>query len=144
KDLAEVLSQAARDQPNHGDAEFRVVVDGSVRALKPQIADEIAWVAREAIVNAYKHSKARHIEAEIVYAPTLFRCVVRDDGQGIDERLLKTGRDGHWGLTGMRERAERVGGTLLVRSGASAGAEVELTVKGRIAYDESSPRHFLG
>jgi signal transduction histidine kinase len=121
----------------NGDAEFRVVVDSPVRALKPQIADEIAWVAREAIVNAYKHSRARHIEAELVYAPTHFRCVVRDDGQGIDERLLKTGRDGHWGLTGMRERAERVGGTLLVRSGASAGTEIELSVKGATAYEGS-------
>ena len=48
--------------------------------------------------------------------------------------MLRSGSDGHWGLSGMRERAERVGARLNVRSSAGAGTEVELLVPGRVAF----------
>jgi DNA-binding NarL/FixJ family response regulator len=54
--------------------------------------------------------------------------LVRDDGCGIDPAVLQAGRDGHWGLSGMRERAERIGAHLQVMSHASAGTEIELSV----------------
>jgi signal transduction histidine kinase len=56
------------------------------------------------------------------------RVLVRDNGSGIDPEILGAGRDGHWGLSGMRERADRIGARLRVLSGASAGAEIELSV----------------
>ena len=79
---------------------------------------------REAVVNAYQHAGARLVEVELVYAPDSFQCIVRDDGCGIEERVLERGRDGHWGLAGMRERAERSGGELHLRSSVAAGTEV--------------------
>ena len=68
------------------------------------------------------------------------RILVRDNGCGIDPQLLHSGRDGHWGLTGMRERAERIGATLHVWSSPAAGTEVELSVPSHVAYQSRSSR----
>jgi signal transduction histidine kinase len=59
---------------------------------------------------------------------------VRDNGSGIDSQVLQTGREGHWGLAGMRERAERIGVRLSVWSSATAGTEVEVSVPGHVAF----------
>jgi len=140
EDLPNTLYRAARDQPNHADIDFRVVVEGTVRPLKPHVVEEVGRVGREAIINAFQHSKARQIEIELVYRRDVFRCIVRDDGQGIDPRVLTAGRDGHWGLTGMRERAEHAGGELRLRSSAPAGTEVELSLPAALAYSDPPPR----
>jgi signal transduction histidine kinase len=66
------------------------------------------------------------------------RVVVRDDGSGIDPEVLQSGRDGHWGPPGMRERAEKLGGRLSVWSKAEAGTEVELSVPGNLAFAASA------
>jgi len=64
--------------------------------------------------------------------------LVRDDGRGIDSSILQGGRDGHWGLSGMRERSRRIGATLKLRSRPGAGTEIELTVPGHIAFEDDS------
>lgn len=138
RDLPDVLYRAARSQPNHGEVDFRVIVDGEIRSLKPHVAEEIGRIACEAITNAHQHAQARQIEAELVYTRAVFKCIVRDDGQGIDPRVLEVGREGHWGLTGMRERIEQAGGALHLRSSAAAGTEIQLSVAGPLAYNESA------
>jgi len=138
-DLAEALYQAARDQSNYREIDFRVIVEGSARPLHPQVSDEIGRIAREAICNAYQHSRARHIEVALTYTRGLFRCIVRDDGQGMDQTVVAQGRHGHWGLRGMRERAERLGAELHVRSSATAGTEVDVSVNARIAFSDNTP-----
>ena len=76
------------------------------------------------------------IETELAYTESLFRLRIRDDGKGIapDERA-RAERSGHWGLKGMRERAERLGGELEVWSEPGAGTEIELRVPAFIAYE---------
>jgi nitrate/nitrite-specific signal transduction histidine kinase len=64
--------------------------------------------------------------------------LVRDNGKGIDEHVLRTGRDGHWGLSGMRERAQRIGAGFHVWSRAGAGTEVELSVPSHVAFQVMS------
>ena len=113
---------------------YRVVVEGSRRPLKPIIRDEVYRIGREGVVNAFRHSGATSIEVELEYGPRELRLFVRDDGRGVDPRVLQAGTDGHWGITGMRERAERIGGTLKMRSRAAAGTEVELRVPGHVAF----------
>ncbi len=113
---------------------YRVVVEGSPLPLQAVIHDEVYSIGREAIVNAFRHSGAKSIELEIEYAPNRMRVLVRDDGCGINPDVLRSGRDGHWGLSGMRERAEGIGAKFKVMSGASAGTEVELSVPGHIAF----------
>jgi nitrate/nitrite-specific signal transduction histidine kinase len=89
------------------------------------------------VINAFRHASARHIEVELHYAPDRFRLRVRDEGVGIDEHVLKTGLDGHWGLVGMRERAERIRAQLHVFSRPSAGTEVQLDVPSTVAFRRS-------
>jgi signal transduction histidine kinase len=78
----------------------------------------------------------------VEYARTFVRVLVSDDGCGIDPSVLDTGRAGHWGLPGMRERSEKIGATLKLRSRTGAGTEVQLTVPGAIAFDGQFPRTF--
>jgi signal transduction histidine kinase/ligand-binding sensor domain-containing protein len=115
-------------------AGFRVVAEGVARPLRPEIREEVYRIGREALVNAFRHSNASNIEVELEYAPGYLRLLVRDNGKGIDPEVVRAGREGHWGLSGMRERAERIGARFRVLSSASAGTEIELSVPGHIAY----------
>ena len=138
-DLAHAFSQIPQELGSRDvdrmQAAFRVIVDGQQRPLRPLLRDEVYRIGREALINAFRHSRASHIEIELDYAYGRFRVVVRDDGSGIDQRTLQTGRDGHWGLSGMRERAERIGARLHVLSKAFVGTEVELDIPAEIAFE---------
>jgi signal transduction histidine kinase len=85
--------------------------------------------------NAFRHADAKQIEVEIRYDERQLRVRVRDDGKGIDPKLLSDhGREGHFGLRGMRERAKLIGGKLTVWSELDAGTEVELSLPASRAY----------
>jgi signal transduction histidine kinase len=91
-------------------------------------------IGREAVINAFRHAHAGKIEMELRYSARNLTLMVRDDGRGIDPNVLKTGRDGHFGLVGMRERADHIGARLRVMSSASAGTEIELSIPGNIVF----------
>jgi signal transduction histidine kinase/ligand-binding sensor domain-containing protein len=114
---------------------YRVILEGCKRPLHPLLRDEVYRIGREALTNAFRHARANQIEVELKYAPNHLRLSVRDNGRGIDPGILRTGQDGHWGITGMRERADRIGARLQIFSSASAGTEVELSVPGRVAFE---------
>jgi signal transduction histidine kinase len=133
-DLEQALGGVREEMSVPADVSYRVIVEGKARALNPVIRDEVYRIGREALVNAFRHSGAAAIEVELDYAPGHLRMLVRDNGQGIDEAVLVSGSDGHWGLAGMRERAERIGARLKVFSRADAGTEVELSVPGSVAF----------
>jgi signal transduction histidine kinase len=113
---------------------YRVVVEGTPLPLQAVIHEEVYSIGREALVNAFRHSGASSIEVELEYAPNRMRVLVRDNGRGIKPEMLRWGRDGHWGLSGMRERAEGIGAKFKVMSAPSAGTEVELSVPGLLAF----------
>ncbi|MGJ5814568.1 sensor histidine kinase [Paludibaculum fermentans] len=119
---------------------FHLLVEGSVRGLHPIIRDELYSITREAVRNAFKHAEARHVETEIAYGERMLRLRIRDDGRGIPREILEAGRSGHYGLSGMRERAHQIGAKLEIWSGAKAGTEIELTVAGAIAYRSPAGR----
>jgi signal transduction histidine kinase len=124
---------------------FRIVVEGTRRPLNPLIRDVVYRIGREALTNAFRHANAAEVELDFHYQAGEFRLVVRDTGVGIGDQFLEKGRDGHWGLIGMRESAEKIGGQLRVRSRASAGTEVELRIPARGAYAEAPrKRWWLG
>lgn len=128
-DLENVLSMVAQELGMPETTRFRVEVTGQSRALHPLIRDEAYRIAREAIANAIRHARARLIEVVLDYRAERLIVIVRDDGIGIeDEDVLRSGREGHWGLAGMRERATRIGARLKVLSRPGAGTEVELTI----------------
>ncbi len=126
------------------DVQFRVIVMGHQRPLHPLLQDDIYRIGHEAVVNAFRHSQASGIEVELDYEPDQLRLLVRDNGHGIDPHVLDVGRSGHWGLTGMRERAERLGAKLKLSSSTTAGTEVVLSVPGHLAFQSSNSRKARG
>ena len=125
-------------------ATFRVTVEGARQPLSPLLQDDVYRIAREILRNAFHHAQASRIEAEIAYDPQFFRLRIRDNGKGIDRKVLEEGaRQGHWGLPGVRERAKRIGARLRLWSEPGAGTEAELTVPARIAYQKVHRREGL-
>jgi signal transduction histidine kinase len=116
-----------------------VELEGTPQDLQPIVRDDVYRIVGEALRNAFKHAAARHIEVEIYYDDSQLRLRVRDDGKGIDPQVLDgAGRAGHWGLLGMRERANLIGGKLEVWSSPGSGTEIELIIPAAIAYVASS------
>jgi signal transduction histidine kinase len=146
-DLAELLTAAGQEQADAHDADksspsFRMIVEGKPQRLSPVLQDEICRIGREAIRNAFHHAVASHIEVEIRYDERELRLRIRDNGRGIDPKILKaSGRPGHWGLPGMRERAQRIGSRLEFWSEAGAGTEVQLVVPGAVVYEKQRDSH---
>jgi signal transduction histidine kinase len=141
-ELAEALTALGEELAGtsdgvRGSATFHVSIEGVPRDLHPILRDDIYRIAREALRNAFCHAQAKRIEAEITYGGRALRLRIRDDGKGIDPKLLGAGRDGHWGLPGMRERAQEIGAHLDIWSEAGAGTEVDLRIPASIAYDTS-------
>ncbi len=134
----------ANDPTNHGSPALRVTVEGEARDLHPILRDETYRIAAEALRNAFHHAYARQIEVEIRYDNQQFRLRVRDDGKGMEPTVLSGyGREGHFGLPGMRERANALGGKLVVWSESGVGTEVELSVPASVAYSTASKLSWL-
>jgi signal transduction histidine kinase/ligand-binding sensor domain-containing protein len=123
------------DPTNDISLEFRVQVEGKPRDLNPMVRDEVYRIAAEALRNAVRHARAKQIEVEIRYDEDRLRVRIRDDGKGMDPRVVDLGQaPGHWGLRGMRERAKLVGGVFEVWSELNSGTEVELSMPAASAY----------
>jgi ligand-binding sensor domain-containing protein/signal transduction histidine kinase len=147
--IRELKCEACSRDSAHGStqdpAKFHVVVEGPARYLHPILRDEIYAIAREAVRNAFRHAQARNIEADIRYSGDLLQLRIRDDGKGIDPRIVADeGPTGHFGVAGMRERARRIGGRLDLWTGTGAGTEIELRIPASIAYGTFPGRTILG
>jgi signal transduction histidine kinase/ligand-binding sensor domain-containing protein len=144
-DLVQALSATGKELAGEDNSvEFRTMIEGKPRNLDPVLRDEAYRFGREALRNAFSHAKAQNIEAEVTYEEVRFILRIRDDGIGIDPKVLSHGsRPGHWGLPGMRERAESLGAEMQLWSESGAGTEVQLTVPAAIAYQDPPERFRL-
>jgi signal transduction histidine kinase len=134
-DLPAAFEAVAKTTMQNSDVTLKTIVEGKVRELHPLVLHESFAIGREGLVNALTHSEGRHVEVEVIYEPRQFRLRVRDDGRGIDPRILQQGgRTDHWGLRGMHERAHKIGAKLEIWSRAETGTELELTVPAAAAY----------
>jgi signal transduction histidine kinase len=133
-ELGAALARAWQEVATEGGPELRVGVGGEPRPLRPDTWEEVYRIGREALVNALRHARARQVEVELEYGRRGVRILVRDDGVGIDPAVLRSGRAGHFGLAGMRERAERLGARFTVRSARDSGTEIEVWVRGAVAF----------
>ena len=147
RDLAQLLTAAGQElacahDGNGQAASYRVIIEGKPQRLSRTLQDEIYRIGREVIRNAFQHAAASHIETEIRFDERELRVRIRDDGMGIAQMVLESsGRPDHWGLTGIRERAQRIGAQLEFWSQAGAGTEVELRVPAAIAYERQRNNH---
>lgn len=112
-----------------------VSIEGEPRNLMAEVQEQLFLVGREAMFNAAMHASATRIEVQLAYSNNELRLRVRDDGRGIAPDVLKQGgTDGHWGLAGMRERAQWVHGQLEISSSAGHGTTVDVRVPSDAAY----------
>jgi signal transduction histidine kinase len=141
--LGEELATTSINDAHTEAAALDVAVHGTPRTLSPIILDDIYRIGSEALRNAFRHARARRIEVEIRYDDRQFQLRVRDDGLGIDAAVLNGHQAGHFGLPGMRERAELIGGHFEVWSETGMGTEVALTIPAAAVYASPQPRrHF--
>ena len=139
ENLERALTQISKDLATPNGVKSRVVVEGTPRLLRSVVRDEIYRIGAEALANAFRHAHASTVEAVLEYGRTRFRLLVRDDGQGIDPEVLRAGREGHFGLSGMRERARKIGARLKIRTAAGAGTEIDLIVPSSAAFERPDP-----
>jgi signal transduction histidine kinase/ligand-binding sensor domain-containing protein len=141
------LGEELANDPAHARSiALSMKIEGTPRDLQPLVFDEIRRIASEALRNAYRHAEASRIEVQLDYGTGRFELRVRDDGRGVNPEFLKgTGRPGHFGLSGMRERAVEIGGKLSIWSAPGSGTELQFSLSGAIAYatGESRRRSWL-
>jgi signal transduction histidine kinase/ligand-binding sensor domain-containing protein len=137
-ELGNRLAKCGEELAQDHSARFSLLVVGTSQAVNPVVRDEVYRIGREALTNAFQHSHASKIEAEITYGHASVQLRVRDNGDGIDPTIRNDGKSGHWGLPGMRERAHNIGGQLRIWSDIGAGTEIELTIPAVVAYPRDS------
>jgi signal transduction histidine kinase/ligand-binding sensor domain-containing protein len=134
-ELADALIAHGEHLANEGSIKLKTVVQGRPRSLHPVVFEEALHIGREALANAFHHSKATQIELEIVYEHREFSLRVRDDGVGIDPSTQLSGnRPGHFGLIGMRERSNKIRARIDIWSRPGAGTEIALRIPSAMAY----------
>jgi signal transduction histidine kinase len=119
---------------------FHSESEGEPKVLHPVVREEAYRIGAEALTNSFNHAKASSIELEIRYGTAALSLLIRDDGIGIEESaLVETGRAGHFGLVGMRERAAKISSHVEIFTRPGAGTEVRLRVPATMAYRSRSP-----
>lgn len=136
-DLAESLRRAAEECVIDSAIAVNFSVMGDKRDMHPIARDEIYRIGYESIRNACKHSSATELEIILTYAQDLTLCV-SDNGIGMEPAVLTKGREGHFGLRGMRERADRIGSKFTLNSSPNCGTLMTLVVPGSIIFRKTS------
>ena len=133
RELSKRLQSALDERDPNGISERVVTVSGTPVEMDQIITDEICRVGYEAIRNAFMHSCASRIEVQLAYSED-FTLIVRDNGRGMDSTTALRGRDGHYGLQSMRERAARIHGQLQLITAPNLGTTIELKIGGKTAF----------
>jgi len=127
-DLAPMLASLAARIGAEYRQEIGFTVEGEPPHVEGDLADTCCRIAEEALRNACRHGAASHVGMALGHASGLVTLAVRDDGVGMASDVARAGKPGHWGLTGMHERAALAGGRLDIMSGAGQGTEVRLVL----------------
>ena len=132
-DLADAFRRALEECRIHSSMEVSFQVAGQSQEIHPVVRDEVYRIGYEAIRNASVHSQATQLRVELSYAQDL-SLRISDNGAGIDPDIMRRGKQGHFGLQSMRERAARIMGKFSIESSAASGSVINLTVPGGIIY----------
>ncbi|RXH57107.1 sensor histidine kinase [Granulicella sibirica] len=139
-DLSLAYAAAGQELQIIRPADFKVLVIGASESLRTAVFDELQRLGREALTNAFRHAKARRIEAELNYQSNELRVFFRDNGVGIDPEALCREPSRRCGLPRMQEQARKIGARLDVWSRAGAGTEVEIRISAAAAYRSAPPQ----
>jgi signal transduction histidine kinase/ligand-binding sensor domain-containing protein len=136
RDLVKSFSQLSDEFAGKSGIRADVVVEGRERLLNALAGNDVLQVGRQAIANAFQHSHATELHVLLSYGQQHLQLRVQDNGCGMTEDKLNARRSGHYGMAGMQERAERVGGSLSIRSRVGEGTEVNLSVPAHLVYQD--------
>jgi ligand-binding sensor domain-containing protein/signal transduction histidine kinase len=125
KDLPAALRDTTKRLTAENDVEAVVEVTGPLRPLPLPVETNLLRIGQEAINNAVKHARANRIDVALNFDTRNVRLSIRDDGRGFDPAQIA---DGHFGLIGMRERAEQIGGVLMIDSAVESGTQIAIDV----------------
>ncbi|HSI59079.1 MAG TPA: two-component regulator propeller domain-containing protein [Ideonella sp.] len=124
----------------HPPTRFQFSEQGAVRALDHVVHDEVLQIGREALANAFAHAEAGQVTLTLGWGERALALRIEDDGRGVDDAVLAAGgRVGHWGLQGMRERAEALQARLAISRPAQGGTALALVVPAKRAYRAAEP-----
>ena len=136
KELCSALETLGNDLNTSGEIDYSVTCVESHRTLTPHIASEVFLIAREAVINAFRHAHATKISVSVRYGRREFTLECRDDGHGLDlNRPSANSGQRHWGIRGMSERAERLRATFEIRTGSDQGTWIHVGLKAKRAYE---------
>lgn len=142
-DIAQIMAEIVAQQGFDPAVAVSIETVGNARNFDPLALDEIVRIGGEAVFNVRRHARATRIAIEIRFQSNFAICIV-DNGVGIAPAVIEQGgKDGHFGVPGMRERARKLDGDLLIRRIPEGGTQVVLTVPGRIAYQKRASRWAL-
>jgi len=131
EELMGSLRNAGRDFALNHTIAFHITREGIEAKLHAHVADEVFYIGREALTNAFRHSGASEIVLHFAYGRRIFTMTCTDNGRGFDADVDKPG---HWGLKGMLERAQRLGGEMRFKSQPADGVEIALAIPAFRAY----------
>jgi signal transduction histidine kinase/ligand-binding sensor domain-containing protein len=135
RSLPQVLEATATRVLAESDVTFQLTVEGQPRTVTTLVGEEVVRIAEEFLVNTVQHADARRVEIALRYGRKGLAAQLSDDGRGIDREVLERGgREGHFGLVGMRERARKIGATLTLSSRPGAGVELVLNIPASVAF----------
>jgi signal transduction histidine kinase len=134
-DFVGAIQQLVQDASEGTPTKVNLIVSGTSRHLAVDVADELFQIVREALLNTARHAAASRLEVELVFEDDIFGLRVTDDGKGFDSTREnpQTG-ELHFGIVGMRERAQRIKADFKLWSREGAGTEVTVSVPGSAAY----------
>ncbi|QBE66382.1 ATP-binding protein [Pseudoduganella lutea] len=137
-DLATSLSEFGRSLAEDLGPKFELIVTGIEKPVNATASHDIYGIGREALFNAYRHAEAENVSIEIIHGNHHFAMVIRDDGVGIPaDVLINAGRNGHWGIAGMHDRAKAQGGAIELRRREPKGTQVIVRLPAHRVYSES-------
>jgi signal transduction histidine kinase len=132
-DLVQAFRRALEDCERKSPMQGSLSVTGDPKEMHPVVRDEVFRIGYEAIRNACMHSRGSRLEVGVNYSQDL-TVRVADNGVGIDPAMVDKGKEGHFGLQGLRERAARISAKLTVVSSPNAGTEITVVVPGNIVF----------
>jgi signal transduction histidine kinase/ligand-binding sensor domain-containing protein len=142
--FAELLRERAAEAGFDPAFPVRIVVEGRARRMHPIVSAELARIVGEALFNIARHARANSAEITVRYSARQLALEIRDDGIGFSAEVLEKGqKPGHFGLVGMRERAERIGGTFAIETRPGRGSAVTISVPARFAFADRPRRSLL-
>ena len=135
----DILARMAQELNRDGSVKIQVSEEGNRRLIRPDIQNELGSIVRECLVNALTHAKATQIDLEVLYRRRSLRVLCKDNGVGIPASVVREGgKKGHWGMKGMKERAQSISAHLELWSTLGEGTEIEVAVASSIAYVQVS------